>query len=55
MASRPGLRLLYMSGYTADLIAEHGVLDQDIDFLPKPFTLSELSMAVRRVLDRDAR
>jgi PAS domain S-box-containing protein len=54
LASRPGLRQLYMSGYTADLITEHGVLDQNIDFLPKPFTLSELSAAVRRVLDREA-
>ena len=50
--ARPGLRHLYMSGYTADLIAEHGVIDQEVDFLAKPFTLAELATAVRKVLDR---
>jgi PAS domain S-box-containing protein len=51
MASRPGLRLLYMSGYTADLIAEHGVIEPDVAFLAKPFTLGEMAIAVRNALD----
>ncbi len=49
--TRPGLRCLYMSGYTADIIAHRGVLDEGVSFLPKPFTWRELADKVRRVLD----
>ncbi len=52
-AARPGLRHLFMSGYSADLIAEHGVIGEEIDFIAKPFTLTELATAVRKVLDRE--
>jgi DNA-binding response OmpR family regulator len=41
-----------MSGYTDDILAPHGVLDEDIDFLPKPFTPEVLGRRVREVLDR---
>ena len=41
---RPGLRQLFMSGYTADVIAHHGVLDDGVSFLQKPFTMKELSL-----------
>jgi ABC-type amino acid transport substrate-binding protein/nitrogen-specific signal transduction histidine kinase/ActR/RegA family two-component response regulator len=47
----PGLRVLYMSGYTDDVIARHGVLDQDVHFVPKPFTRRALALEVRAVLD----
>ncbi len=47
----PGLRVLYMSGYTQDAIVQRGVLDEGIDFLPKPFTQSTLLARVRAVLD----
>ena len=46
----PGLRSLFVSGYTADVIARHGVIDQDVCFLQKPFTLESLGRAVRRTL-----
>ena len=46
----PGLRSLFVSGYTADVIARHGVIDQDVCFLQKPFTLESLGRAVRRAL-----
>ena len=49
---RPGLQALFMSGYTEDTIANHGVLDPGTDFLPKPFTAEELTSKVREVLDR---
>ncbi len=50
-ADRPGLKTLFMSGYTANVIARHGVLDQGIHFLQKPFTIHGLSAKVREVLD----
>ena len=47
----PGARILFMSGYTDDAIAHHGVLDTGIHFLAKPFTAAELACKVRKVLD----
>jgi DNA-binding response OmpR family regulator len=41
-----------MSGYTSDVITHHGVLDEGISFLQKPFTPAALSARVRQVLDR---
>ncbi len=48
---RPQLRTLFMSGYTADVIAHHNVLDEGIHFLQKPFSSSELRHAVIEVLN----
>lgn len=49
-ANRAGLKVLYMSGYTDDIIAHHHVLDQDVAFLQKPFTVYSLLQKVRAVL-----
>ena len=49
---RPGLRCVFMSGYTADAIAHRGVLDAGTDFLAKPFARDELARKVREILDR---
>lgn len=49
-ACQPGLRCLYMSGYTADVIAHHGVLDEGVQFLQKPFTIESLAERVREAL-----
>jgi PAS domain S-box-containing protein len=52
MAERdPRTRCLFMSGYTADVIARHGVLDESVHFLQKPFSLRTLAEAVRTTLD----
>jgi PAS domain S-box-containing protein len=48
---RPGLRVLFMSGYTDDVIAKHGLLDPSVPFLEKPLTQTTLLRAVRSVLD----
>jgi two-component system cell cycle sensor histidine kinase/response regulator CckA len=47
----PGLRALFVSGYTQDAIARRGVLDSGVEFLPKPFTAATLVARVRAVLD----
>jgi len=48
---RPGMKVLFMSGYTADAILNQGILGHDVNFLPKPFTVDGLCSAVRSVLD----
>ena len=50
-AARSDLRCLYMSGYTADVIAHRGVLEEGVSFIAKPFSLATLAGKVRAVLD----
>ena len=49
---RPGLKVIYMSGYPEDAIVEHGVFNPGIAFLTKPFTDEMLRRKIREVLDR---
>jgi len=51
--ARPGLKVLFMSGYTDDAIARHGVLDPDVHFLAKPILPAELLRKVREALDAE--
>ncbi len=48
----PDLAVIYISGYTDDVIAHHGVLDDGVDLVPKPFSPRQLATRVREVLDR---
>ena len=48
----PGIKVLFMSGYTADVIAHRGVLNEGVHFIPKPFSIKELGLKVRDILLR---
>jgi PAS domain S-box-containing protein len=51
-AIKPGLRCLFVSGYTSDIIASEGVLEAGVEFLQKPFTIPALARRVRDMLDQ---
>ncbi len=46
----PGARRLFMSGYTASLVARHGVLDFDLHYIQKPFSMHDLAFKIRQAL-----
>ena len=47
---RPDMKVLYTSGYTDDVIVHHGVLDENIHFIGKPYTSQTLSKKIRSIL-----
>jgi PAS domain S-box-containing protein len=47
----PGLKVLYMSGYTGNAILQHGFSEKEVHLIQKPFTLASLTHKVREVLD----
>ncbi len=47
----PGIQLLFMSGYTANVIAHQGVLDSGVAFIQKPFSMADMTEMVRELLD----
>jgi CheY-like chemotaxis protein len=49
---KPGIKALFMSGYSADMISKEGILEKDLSFISKPVSPTELLMKVREVLDR---
>jgi DNA-binding NtrC family response regulator len=51
LARHPALKVLYTTGYTRNAVVHNGVLDPDIAFLTKPFTVAQLAAKVRAVLD----
>jgi DNA-binding NtrC family response regulator len=52
-SERPELRVLYTSGYSDDVIAHHGILEEGIAFLAKPFTLEAVTQKVRDTLEAE--
>ncbi len=50
-ADRPNIPTVFMSGYTNEIIAKHGVIDAEVLLVEKPFSLEQLTQAVRKALD----
>ncbi len=53
MTRCPKIKCLFMSGYTANVIAHHGVLDKGVHFIQKPFRSKDLAAKVRYILDQE--
>ncbi|SHO53240.1 ATP-binding protein [Desulfopila aestuarii] len=51
LANQSGLKCLFMSGYTADIIANQGILDEGVCFIQKPFSRNELAKKIRSILE----
>jgi len=49
-ALRPGLKVLFTSGYTANVITHHGILKPGVHFIPKPFGMTDLARKLREVI-----
>jgi two-component system, cell cycle sensor histidine kinase and response regulator CckA len=49
--TRPEIKSIFISGYTSNVIAHNGRLDEGINFIQKPFSISDFSKKVRDVLD----
>ncbi len=49
-ALQPEMKVLYMSGYTANVIAHHGVLNEGVHFIQKPFSLTDFAEKVQQTL-----
>ncbi len=52
IALNPNIKVLFMSGYTDNVIVRHGILDRNVNFLQKPFTVTSLTQKVRHVLNQ---
>ena len=50
ISRRPDLKCLFMSGYTADVISHHDVLNEGVHFIQKPFAMKDLAIQVRDAL-----
>jgi FixJ family two-component response regulator len=48
---KPDLKVLYTSGYTEDVIVHHGVLEEKINFIGKPYSMQTLAAKIRDVMD----
>jgi len=49
---KPGTKIIFVSGYTSDIICSKGIIEAEVDFIPKPFAKNDLLQKVREVLDR---
>ena len=49
-AFHPEIKVIYMSGYTDNVIAHHGILEKGIQFIQKPFTVQDLTSKIREII-----
>jgi two-component system, cell cycle sensor histidine kinase and response regulator CckA len=49
---RPGIKVIYTSGYAQDLIADRGVLHEDVNYIAKPYTADQIAARVREAIDK---
>jgi two-component system cell cycle sensor histidine kinase/response regulator CckA len=49
---RPDIKFIFISGYTADIILQKGIVEEGVEFVTKPFSKNEILRKVRNVLDR---
>ncbi len=52
LTTRPELKIVYMTGYTDDMVVQHRVLEPGVHLLQKPFKKAELAMKIRSALDQ---
>jgi two-component system, cell cycle sensor histidine kinase and response regulator CckA len=50
-ALRPGIKILFQSGYTDDIVVHHGILQTEVPFLQKPFSIDALAKKIRNLFD----
>ena len=50
LATHPGLKSLFMSGYTNNAIVHHGVLDDGVNFIQKPFAMNDFAEKIKKIL-----
>ena len=50
MKSVPGLKTLFMSGYTANVIAHRGILDKGVNFIQKPFSKESMAIKIKEAM-----
>jgi len=55
LSSHPNLKQIFMSGYNSNVIAHRGVLDEEVNFIQKPFSKEELGAKMRDVLNEGKR
>jgi len=53
-ASRPEMKVLFMSGYTADVIARQGIIEEGISFIQKPFSMKDIALKIKSVLGKES-
>ena len=47
---RPGIKVLFMSGYTSNIIVHHGIAEEGVQFIQKPFSLNDFARKIRHIL-----
>ena len=53
LENNPNIKCLFASGYTANVITNNGVLDTDVQFIPKPYFIQQLALKVRQCIDNN--